>query len=361
MSRTQVFRVTGLVQPHFVDRWTRQVGTAMGRFDSKRGVFQARNDNAESAFTERALAEIDKQIYATLIPPLEARTFIPTAVKAHPGAETYIWRKVTRKGIARLVTGTSMDLPRASMFTDEIQQKFYTLGVKIVYNYFELLAIGMALANGQGVDLIGESMRAAMEAIEKKLDYVAAFGTALVSNFTSEVEADVGLTGLLNNVNATAYTIPPGASGLTAWSGKMPDEVLADLNGIVGGQIASTYKVHSPDTVIVPISQMETQLTRRMSDISNTTILEVFLNPRKAMGQPVNVGSWMYATGSGPGSSDLIVAYKRDPRMLEHILSMDASPLPATTAGLETTQPVVARTAGLVTRYPLSQSVGSGI
>lgn len=361
----QIIRIDGLIRPSFRDMWLARAGSSLGggRLDSRTGEYRARFDAGETAFTQRALTFIDKEIFATLIPPLEARTFIPTQVKGNPGDETYLWRRITRVGMARLFApGAALDLPRASMLTEEITQRYYPVGVKIVYSYFELLAVGAALANGQPVDLVGESMRAALEAVEKKLDILAAFGTAAPpTGFSLEVEADIGLTGLLNNPNATVYTIPPGQSGFTQWALKTPDEILLDLNGIVGGQVASTYKVHRPDTIIVPISEFEVQLQRRMSDVSGETVLSFFVRTRREAGHTITVLSWMYAAGAGSGPSDLMVAYKRDPRMFEHILAMDATPLQATTNGLETTQPVVAKSGGVVMRYPLSVSVASGI
>lgn len=362
MPQQQVFDVKGLVPDHFVSTWMAREGGRLGRFDGKAGRYQPRYDAAESAFVQRALTFIETFVYATLIPPLEARTFIPTSVKAHAGAETFVWRRITRTGMARLITGNALDLPRAAMFAEEIFQRFYPLGVKTSYSYFELLAVGMAVQNGAGVDLVGESLRAALEAVEKKLDLIAAFGTATPpTGFTLEQEADVGLTGLLNHPNATAYTIPVGAGGSTKWADKTPDEILLDLNGIVGGQVAGTFKVHRPDTMIVPVSQFETQLQRRMSDVSGETVLSFFLRTRREAGHDLEVKSWMYAAGAGLAGADILVAYKRDPRMFEHVLAMDATPLAPTTAGLETTQPVVAKTAGIVMRYPLSVSIGAGI
>jgi len=361
----QVFNVKGLIPGYARDRWLATAAAKIGadRFDSAAGKWRPRYDSAETGLTTMALTFIDKQVWETLLPPLKARLFIPTSKKGHPGDETYKWHKLTRIGVARLLApGAGLDLPRANAYREEIYQRYYGIGVKIVYDYFELLAIGAAAANGQPFDLVGESMKAALEAIEKKLDLIAAFGTAAVittAGFGLEVEADVGLTGLLNNANATAYTPATGAAGGTAWSTKTPDEVLADLNGIVGGQVSSTYEVHRPDTLIVPISQFETQLQRRMSDVSGETILSFFRRTRREAGHDVEVIPWQYAAGAGSGGIDIMCAYKREPRMLEHVLSMDATPLAATTQGLETTQAVIAKTAGVVLHYPLSVSLSA--
>ena len=391
MEAEQIVNVRGLVRPHFEQQWSRKAGAQLGRFDSStgavsvqpqdpreqtlvrhalgviKGVLGARMDAGETIFVQRALVFVDGVPFATLVPPLKAREFIPTTVKGNPGDTVYLWRRMTRTGVARLFApGAALDLPRANVYQEEISQRYYPVGVKIVYNYFELLAVGAALANGQPVDLVGESLRAALEALEKKLDLIAAYGTAAppgsgAAAMGLEVEADVGITGLLNLSNATAYTIPVGAAGSALWSQKTPDEVLADLNGIVGGQVSATYEVHRPDTVIVPVAQFEQQLQRRMSDVSGETIGSFFLRTRREMGHKIEIHPWYYASGAGAGSTDVIAAYKRDPRMLEHVLAMDASPLPANTQGLETTQPVIAKTAGVVCHYPLSVSLGVGI
>lgn len=335
------------------------------RFDGiGAGAVSARFDQAETKFRQLALAFIEKQVYATLIPPLKARTFIPTSVKASPGAETHTFYRLTRTGVARLIFGRAVDLPRSSFYQEPITRKFYPIGTSFEFSYFDLLAVGMALENGMPVDLVGENMRAALEAIEKKLDLIAAFGTAAPPNSNGlEQEADPGLLGLLNAANTTAYTIATGAAGSTTWAQKTADEILADLNGIVGNQVSSTYEVHRPDTLIVPLAQAEQQLTRRMSDVSGETIGSFFMRTRKEMGSPVQIVPWQFAAGIGAGSTDVVVAYKRDPMMLEHILAMDATPLTnlAEQRGLQTITPVVAKTAGLALRYPLSVSIGAGI
>jgi len=410
MTAQQSIRADGLVRPHFAKRWAETAAAKLGRMDSVggqfnphldgaerpyvdlalgviKGVMGARMDSAamavvqkglvyvdgkqfgradagETIFAAQALRAIDPQNYQTLIPPLKARTFIPTSVKAgiDPGNETYLYRRYTRTGMARFISnGSANDLPRANAFVTEVSQRAYPIGVQIEYNYFELLAVGAALSNGQSVDLVGENMRAALEAIEKKLDIIAAFGTATPpTGFALEVDVDLGLTGLLNNTSETQYTLATGAAGGTAWSTKTPDEVLADLNGIVGSQEATTYEVHVPDTIVVPISQMQTQLTRRMSDVSDTTILEFFQKTRREMGKPVEVLQWMYMAGAGTAGADLMLAFKRDPRMFEHVLLLDATPLAPSTVGITTVQPVIAKTASVIVRYPLSISSASG-
>jgi hypothetical protein len=359
----EIIRVRGLVNDGFKAAWLARVGPSLQRFDAARGGYQARHDAAETVFTQRALTHIASEVFPTLIPPLKARAFLPTAVKANPGAESYVWRKPTRTGIARLFApGAALDLPVVGLLMEEIPAPFYPVGCELRYDYFELLAIGMSLENGVPVDLVGEKMKAALEAIEKKLDIIAAFGTATPpTGFAAEVEADVGMEGLLNSSLVSQYTIPAGASGHKDWARKTADEVLADLNGLVAFQRASTYEVHYGDTMVIPPSEHQALIGRRLSDVSGESILSFFMRTQREAGYPIQVHPWMYCAGSGSSSSDQVVFYKHDPRMLEHVLAMDATPLEPSKEGLETVQPVVAKTAGLLVHYPLSVTAGSFI
>src|SRR5258708_1499469 len=120
--------VRGLISESAKYGWLARAGQQLQRFDAVRG-FQARHDAAETAFTLRALAHIATEVFPTLIPPLKARQFIPTQVKANPGAEFYIWRKPTRTGIARLFApGSALDLPVVGLFMVELPHRFYPVG-----------------------------------------------------------------------------------------------------------------------------------------------------------------------------------------------------------------------------------------
>ena len=56
-----------------------------------------------------------------------------------------------------------------------------------------------------------------------------------------------------------------------------------------------------------------------------------------------------------------MIAFKRDPRMLRHMISMEATALPQQQEGLVITVPLIAKTAGVVAPYPLSIVRGIGI
>ena len=363
-------KVTGLLPAGVRESWILRAaqmiqGQGGGARLDARGVFQPRGhmDAAESAFINQALTHIVEELFPTLVPPLKARKFIPTTIEGDPGDQSYRWLRPTRTGIARFANAPMADLPVVGAYIDEINVPYYTVGAKIQYDYFELLAIGAAKKNGQTFDGIKEKLIAALEANEKKLDLIAAFGSATPPNsYGVEVDADVGMTGLLNCANMSSYTIPAGASGSKAWANKTADEVLADLYGIVAAMEATTYEVHVPNMMLMPIAQYQAIASRKVSETGNAeTILSYFMRTRREIGRPIQVNPWMYMQGAGAAGADRLLIYSNDTRMARHPLSVDKSTLPASQQGLVTEQVVYSKTPGFVAFRPLSIMYGDGI
>lgn len=321
--------------------------------------YKVKFDAAESVFVERALLWVESETYNTMFPPLEARKYVPTDNKSPAGAKFTSYKQYTRTGIARLITERGADLPNAGIFVKEFFHQFYAVGASYQYDYLDLLAAAMASENGgPPLNLDLEGALAAREAIEKKLDLIAALGSASYGAFGAESEADVGMVGLLNLPNANTYVIATGGGGGTTWASKTPDEVIADLVGIVAAQISGTFKVFVPNTILLPISQYETIMGRSMGDGRSDTILSYFLHTTKHIKE---CDSWMYLTGIGSGSSDRMVCYNKDPRFVRHMIAMEFTQLPPQLEKMTYETACLAKTAGVVSPYPLSVSYGDGI
>lgn len=321
--------------------------------------FKPKFDAAESVFVERSLLYVESETYNTLIPPLEGRKYVPTDNKADPGAKNTSYRQYTRTGIARLITEKGADLPNAGIFVKEFFHQFYAVGASYQYDYLDLLAAALSSENGgPPINLDLELALASREAIEKKLDLIAGLGSAAYGTFSVENEVDVGLIGLINNPNATLYTIANGASGFTQWNTKTPDEVIADMTGIVAAQISGTFKVHQPEDLLLPILQYETIAGRSMGDGRSDTILSYFLKTSRHI---KDIDSWMYLTGTGAGNTDRMICYKKDPRLVRHMVSMEFTQLPPQLEKMTYEVACLAKTAGVIMPYPLSVSYGDGI
>lgn len=312
-----------------------------------------RLDADESVFVERALLYVETETYNTLFPPLEGRRFVPVDNKTPPGAKFTTYRQYTRTGIARLVTERGLDLPTSNLFVKEFSHQFYRLGASYQYTLDDLLAAQFSSTNGGpplNIDL--EMALAARESIEKKLDNIARVGSS------DGLQPSLGMLGLLNQTSATTYTVANGATGSQLWSSKTPDEIIADMTGIVANQVATTFKVFIPDTMLLPISQYETIAGRSMGDGRSDTILSYFLKISRHIKE---VDSWQFLSGAGSGSTDRMVVYIKDPRYVRHMISQEFTQLPPTFENFVYTTSCTAKSAGVVVPYPLSISYGDGI
>lgn len=323
----------------------------------------SRADANESAFIQRALNFVESEVYYTDVPPLEGREYVPVDRSAPEGAKTTSYRKITRVGKA--VIGTSAgDASTSVFFTEEYFHQFHPIRMAYQYTYDDLLAAAMASSNGQSINIDLEHALSVREAIEKTLDTVAAFGSATPPTGVDSIGPDVGWLGLLNQPNANVYVIPVGAGvgATTAWATKTPDEIIADLSGIVAAQVDVTYKVHRPKRIITPVLQYEKQLAGRgMGDGRTATVLSYFVETRKASEQPVEVRSWINCKGADPNNSgqDMMVAYDPNRRFVRHMISQEFIQMPPQLTDETYKVPCRAKTCGVVCPKPLSISYSS--
>lgn len=317
-------------------------------------------DAADSVFVARALLWVETETYNTVIPPMEARKFFPFDNSAPAGAKTTSYKQYTRTGIARLVTERGQDLPQAAIYVKEFFHRFYRLGMSYEYTLDDLLAAQLSSQQGgPALNLDLEFAIACREGIEKALDQITGFGSAPASTLQMVgLGADVGMVGVLNNPNITQYVVANGASGSTQWSTKTPDEILADMYGIVASMIAGTYKAFQPTNMLLPVSQYETIAGMSMGDGRSDTVLSYFEKTSKHIKE---VDSWNYLAGSGAGSTDQMLIYKKDKRFIRHMVSQEFTQMPPQFEQLAYTTLCTAKTAGMVIPYPLNVAAGAGI
>lgn len=320
-----------------------------------------RADSGEALFVERALLYIETETYNTLFPPHEGLKYVPIDMSAPEGAKFTTYKQYTRTGIAKLVTERGGDLPTSKLFVKEFNHQFYRLGMSYEYTLDDLLAAQFAATQGGpplNIDL--EQALAAREGIDKALDSVAAIGSATSSTIPGLAQGigpDVGLLGLLNQPNASTYTPATGGAGSTSWSLKTPDEKVADLTGQYASMVASTYKVFTPDTFLLPITQFEQANGQRMGDGSDETVISFFRKIKPS----VTVDSWQFCQAAGSLGVDRCVAFINNRRYVRHMISSMFRQLPPQYEDLTYTVDCLAKSAGVITPYPLSISYMDGI
>lgn len=323
--------------------------------------FASRHDNAETLFVERALTFVENETYNVEFPPLEGRKYVPTDRSANVGAKSTAYKQYTRTGIAKLVTERGKDFPTTKLFVREYNHNFYRLGMSYEYTLDDLLAAQFAAQNGgPALNLDLEHATAAREAIDRGLDAVCGIGSATsatIPGLSAGIGPDVGLLGLLNQPNASTYSVAAGGAGSVLWSTKTPDEKIADLTGLYASVITATYKIFKIDTILLPLTQYENANGQRMGDGSDETVISFF----KKIKPDVTVDSWQYCAGAGTNGGDRMVGYMNNRRYVRHMISEEFYQHPVQLLDLEFKVLCTAKTAGVISPYPLSIVYGDGI
>lgn len=302
-------------------------------------------DAAESIFFERELESVKSKTYDKKYPILRAREFIPTSTEEDPGAETVKYEQYDSVGIAKIISSYADDLPSSDVKAKEFRSPIRSLASSFKYNIQELRAAKMA-----GKPLDAKKAAAAAKAIEELHELLASTG-----------DSAYGLLGLLNQPNATLYTLPNGVSnaapGWFTGVGKSAAEILEDMNAIVRKVVTDTKGVEQPNMLLLPIKHYSYVSTTPRSTTSDTTILEFFLKNN----QGVKVESWYRLTGAGSGGLDRMVAYVRDEDHLQYVVPKEMEMFPPQERNMAFVINCHARSGGVITFYPLSIAYGDGL
>jgi hypothetical protein len=125
-------------------------------------------------------------------------------------------------------------------------------------------------------------------------------------------DSTVGATGLVNSAAVAVGNVANGAAGTPAWATKTPDEILKDVNDMIGAAwFASGYAV-CPDKVLLPPAQFAYIASQKVSTAGNVSILQ-FLEDNsislRVNGRKLEIQPAKYLSGRGVGATDRMVAY----------------------------------------------------
>jgi len=302
-------------------------------------------DAAESVFFARELEHIKSEVFEVEYQELKARTLIPMSTSADPADEFITYRQFDKVGSAKLISDYASDLPRVDRKGQEFQAKVRSIGDSYGYSLQEIRA---SRKTGRPLDQMrADTAREAALILEND---IAWFGD------TAHM-----LDGVLSNANVTSVTIPAdGAGSLKTWASKTGEQMARDMHLVANSIVELTKGREIPDTLLLPLEQLNLASSTRLSTstASDVTALEFFMKTSKYI---KNVEWLEELDGAGAGATDVVLAYKRDPRKLTMEVPQDFEQLPPQERGLEFVVPCHQRTGGVIIYKPLSLAKGEGI
>jgi hypothetical protein len=302
------------------------------------GVASVRLDAQESIHFERQLQHIKARIWEIDFPTLKARQLIPVSRDADPGDNTIVYREFEKVGVAKIISSYADDLPRIDVTGTETVSVIRSIGASYGFSRQEIRASAKA-----GTNLSSRKAADTREAFMREENSIALIGAP-----------NYGIpTGLINNANSIAVTLPAdGAGSTTEFVNKTADQIIRDLLAIIFAPFENTFGIEEADTMLLPLSVWRIVNTTPRGN-TDTSILEYVKKNAPFM----RTFDWLNElTDAGAGGEDRILVYKADITKVSMEIPMDFTEYEPQPDGLEWVIPTEGRTGGVIFYKPLSSA-----
>ncbi len=195
----------------------------------------------------------------------EGNQLIPTNPDIQPGARTLIQPQVEEFGKAIVQSPDASDFRLIEINATENEFRIFMIGAAYKVTYGEMQANDFARGNGVQYNSTDIKMEGVQRAIREKANNLNAFG-----------QANLGVTGALNNANATLTdsSFDPFAGATTA------EEIAEWFIGEAGDIAADTNNVEYPTTAGVS-TELWTLLTSKKMEGTGETVLSYILRTQR--------------------------------------------------------------------------------
>jgi hypothetical protein len=310
-------------------------------------------DVDESVFFLTELEFVKSRSYDIQYGALLARRLFPVDSSASPGAETISYDTWDLLGAAKIIHSYSNDIPNLEVSAIRTSRNIYSQAISFGYSIQDIRAAQYA---GKPLNQRkADGCRRQMLSLENKI--------AFHGNDATKGVPGTDIPGFINNPNVNAVTIPDGASVLTTWVSKTPDEIIADVCLMASTIRDVTLGIEAPQTLLLPELQYAQIACTPRSPTSDTTILSFILasNPWVSEIIPTFELKDAAPVSAGYDSEDCMILYDRSPEKLTLEIPQDIEFMSPQESALYFTVPVHSRTAGVIIYYPKSISQGNGI
>jgi hypothetical protein len=252
---------------------------------------------------------INTQVYETQYPELNFAELVPVNSDGPEWSSGVITYTTDSAGKAAWFSGGAKDMRLAEVVRGKTEATFDMAGIGYEYNLEEVnraALIGQPLTN-QKADA---ARRGALEFIHL---------SALIGDSLK------GFKGVLNSTVPTQGLVALNAGASSRlWRNKTEQEILSDINGVLTGIYLGSNTVEMADTLLLPVEEL-LYLGQRVMPSSTETLLS-FIQRTNAFsmvtGRPLTIRGVRQLATAGQGGATRMVAYRRDPSVLEFYLPM---------------------------------------
>jgi hypothetical protein len=294
---------------------------------------------------------IETRVYQRRYPTLNYGLHVPVVTEGNEWAAGTTFFTVDSAGEAKFLSGAATDMPFNQVARNTASHDFAMIGSGWEWSLEEINQ-----ATLYGVDLNRTKAFSAADKVERLLNAVAMVGTA-----------EKGWSGFVNDPNVWRVDVAAdGADASALWSAKTADEILRDVNDLIGGVRERSGEVEWIDSLRLPPEAFRLIATKRLADGDGYITVLDFLRRGNVFtaetGQPLDIQPVRELATAGQGGGGRMVVYRRDPDVLRFHLPMPRRVLqPRQKSIMSFETGIIARTGGTEIRLPAAVAYGDGI
>ena len=285
---------------------------------------------------------IETRVYQRRYPAFNYAAHVPVVTEGQPWAIGTTFFTVDTAGEAKFLSGAGTDMPFNQVTHDQASHDFAMIGSGWEWNLEEVNQ-----AQLYGINLSGTKADSAADKVERLLNSIAFVGST-----------EKRWTGLLNDTNVSRVDAAASGTGSsTFWSTKTVDQIMADINGVLGSIRTNTGEVEWADTLRLPPDAFRYIATARLGvGDGMITVLEYARKNNvytAETGLPLDIAPLREARNASADGGGRLVAYRKDPEVVRFHLPMPRrvlAPRQKSIMGFETG--IIARTGGTEIRLP---------
>jgi hypothetical protein len=292
-------------------------------------------DSSTSAFVARQLEFLRPGIFEVQYPGLKGKSLVPINSSMDPGAEQWTIQVVDRAGQVKLLKDFAKDLGRVDITTTQKSMGVFSMGISYAYTINEARHAMYAR-----MPIQARKAMAARDLMARKLDEILFIG-----------EATTGAKGLINQSGTETYTpTADGTGGSKLWSTKSADKICNDLNAPFSQIIVNSLEVHTPDTLVLPLSRLQYIGGLRVGDGTSESVLSYWLRTNPYGIRSVEQTTRLETAGAGSTARGLV--YQKSPQVLEAIVPIEFEQFAPETLNTEVVTICHMRVGGVAVYYP---------
>jgi hypothetical protein len=281
---------------------------------------------------------LETKIYKKRYPTYNYAQVIPVVTEGNQWAIGTTFFSVDSAGEAKFLSGAGTDMPFNKSTRDQASHDFAMIGSGWEWTIEEINQAAL-----YGIDLTSTDAMSASDKIERLLNTIAFSGST-----------EKNWTGFANSADVPRADVDtPG----TFWPAKTADQMLTDVNEVIGRVRTQTNEVEWADSLALPPVAFRAAATKRLgAGDGMITVLEYIRKNNiytAETGAPLAIYPVRELATASQDSGGRMVAYRRDEEVVRFHLPMPRTVLRArqkSIMGFE--QGMIARTGGTEWRLP---------